>query len=257
MSTTGTITHEMSVPITTTSVILAAPPTADDNPPPQNQGRARSSSKAFLPTQSPSHPSAYHHHSASASARTGTEPNASSDGAPKSQKQMSKAERRELQERQRAAKAAAKAAAPGATPGPAKPNAAGASGAGKGTPQPTAVAPKKPGKAGDVKPGKAVDGKPVKGEQKDAPYTHAHSQIEENSRCLRIFSHFGLPKSPSVPKGDVHPAIIRLGLQFSDFKITGANARCIAMLNAFKTVSDRATDIVTQRSSEMCSYVHR
>jgi len=255
MSTTGTITHEMSVPIVTTSVKLAAPSTSDDNPPPSshNQGRARSSSKAFLPTQSPSHPSANHHHSASASACTGIEPNVSSDGAPKSQKQMSKAERRELQERQRAAKAAAKAVAPGSIPGPAKPNA----GAGKGTPQPPVVAPKKPGKAGDAKPGKAVDGKPVKGEQKDTSHTHPHSQIEENTHCLRIFSHFGLPKSPSVTKGDVHPAIIRLGLQFSDFKITGANARCIAMLNAFKTVSVCATVIMMQRSSDMYSYVHR
>ncbi|KAL4075754.1 eukaryotic translation initiation factor 2B delta subunit [Scleroderma citrinum] len=125
---------------------------------------------------------------------------------------MTKAERRELQERQRAAKAAAKSAAPGTTPAPAKSNAASAGGAGRDTPQP-AAAPKKPGKATDAKPGKS-----------------------EAARGLRIFSHFGLPKSPSVTKGDVHPAIIRLGLQFSDFKITGANARCVAMLNAFKTV---------------------
>jgi translation initiation factor eIF-2B subunit delta len=55
---------------------------------------------------------------------------------------------------------------------------------------------------------------------------------------LRIFSHFGLPKPVShVGKGDIHPAIVRLGLQFSTFKISGANARCIATLTAFKTVS--------------------
>lgn len=238
MSTTGTITHEMSA---TTSVKLAAPPTASDDaaPSPHTQGRARSSSKAFLATQSPSHPTA--------------NPSLASDGAPKSQKQMSKAERRALQEQQRAAKAAAKAAAPGATQSPAKPNAAGTGGAGKGTPQPGAVAAKKPGKAADTKPGKTADGKPIKGEQKDTSHTHTHSQIEETARGLRIFSHFGLPKSPSVTKGDVHPAIIRLGLQFSDFKITGANARCIAMLNAFKTVSVPAT----RRFTDGCSYVYR
>jgi len=39
-----------------------------------------------------------------------------------------------------------------------------------------------------------------------------------------------------VGKGDIHPAIVRLGLQFAEFKISGANARCIATLTAFKTV---------------------
>ncbi|KAJ3977537.1 eukaryotic translation initiation factor 2B delta subunit [Lentinula raphanica] len=57
------------------------------------------------------------------------------------------------------------------------------------------------------------------------------------SRGLRIFSHFGLPKTPGHQiKGDIHPVIVRLGLQFSEFKICGANARCIATLTAFKTV---------------------
>ena len=57
-----------------------------------------------------------------------------------------------------------------------------------------------------------------------------------NARGPRIFSHFGLPKPVSIAKGDIHPAILRLALQFSNFKITGANARCIATLTAFKTV---------------------
>ena len=48
----------------------------------------------------------------------------------------------------------------------------------------------------------------------------------------------------STPKVDrkvmesVHPAILKLGLKFSEFKIVGANARCIAMLEAFKEVSE-------------------
>lgn len=56
------------------------------------------------------------------------------------------------------------------------------------------------------------------------------------SRSLRIFTHFGLPKPVSHVKGDIHPAILRLGLLFSEFKICGANARCIATLTAFKSV---------------------
>lgn len=61
-------------------------------------------------------------------------------------------------------------------------------------------------------------------------------EVGNHTRGLRIFSHFGQPKAPSNVKGDIHPAIVRLGLQFSAFKITGANARCIATLIAFKTV---------------------
>ncbi|KAI6034094.1 eukaryotic translation initiation factor 2B delta subunit [Pisolithus microcarpus] len=146
----------------------------------------------------------------SSNARQSLNPNP--DGGPKSQKQMSKAERRDLQERQRAAKAAAKAS--GVTA--------------KGAAQSPASAAKKSGKT--------ADGKPVKGEQEDTSHLHTHAQVDDTTRGLRIFSHFGLPKSPSVTKGDVHPAIIRVGLQFSDFKITGADARCIAMLTAFKAV---------------------
>ena len=35
---------------------------------------------------------------------------------------------------------------------------------------------------------------------------------------------------------DVHPAILRLGLKYSEGTIRGANARCVAMLTAFKAV---------------------
>jgi translation initiation factor eIF-2B subunit delta len=62
---------------------------------------------------------------------------------------------------------------------------------------------------------------------------------------LKIFSHFGLTKrAPTVVKPDVviHPAIIRLGLQFSEFSIVGSNARCIATLTAFKKVSSALFD---------------
>ncbi|KAJ7904252.1 eukaryotic translation initiation factor 2B delta subunit [Mycena olivaceomarginata] len=56
------------------------------------------------------------------------------------------------------------------------------------------------------------------------------------SRSLRIFLAFGLTKHGHGVKGDIHPCIIRLALQFSEFRICGANARCIATLTAFKTV---------------------
>ena len=34
----------------------------------------------------------------------------------------------------------------------------------------------------------------------------------------------------------VHPAVLRLGLKYADGSIVGANARCLAMLQAFSQV---------------------
>ena len=151
--------------------------------------------------------------------------------APKSQKQMTKAERREQQEAQRAAKVAAKASA--VQPPTSKPTSShkhSGSIGGKGAPLATST-PKKPGK----------------GEPKEA--LHPGTQTDETPRGLRIFAHFGAPKPPVITKGDIHPDVIRLGLQFAEFKITGANARCIAMLSAFKTVRPRYSSAPDFRSS--------
>ena len=151
---------------------------------------------------------------------------ANPDGQPppfKSQKQMTKAERRELQERQRAAKAEKAASA--------VPN-----------------APKPKEKQGSQKPpvldkatvqksrrlSAAVPPTPGRGKDKD-PLAAQADDLAGRARGLRIFSHFDRTK-PSSSKGDIHPAIARLALQFSEFKISGANARCIATLTAFKTV---------------------
>jgi translation initiation factor eIF-2B subunit delta len=153
--------------------------------------------------------------------------------AQKSQKQLTKAERRELQERQRAAKAAQ----------------TGGSVVKQQQQQPTAPAsshPKKSGK-GSERPvqGKGSlaagpSGPPTKSTKDSKPAAAAAAAAEEaagRSRGLRIFSHFALQKSVGhVTKGDVHPAIVRLGLMFAEFKICGANARSIATLSVFKRV---------------------
>ena len=149
-----------------------------------------------------------------------------------SQKSMTKAERRELQEKQRAAKQQQQQQgkqAPGKQAQQNPPPSAGPSTQSKGKPshpprksvsegtgsKQHVAAPKESG------PGHALEdvvGKPV-------------------SHGLRIFAHFGQPKPIAhTIKGDIHPAIIRLGLLFSEFKICGANARCIATLTAFKKV---------------------
>ena len=148
--------------------------------------------------------------------------------AQKSQKQMTKAERRELQERQRAAKAAQ------AGPTPKQPHPT----------TPASLHPKKGGKGSEgsvqVKGTLAAgpSGPPNKStKESKAAAAAAAEEAAGRSRGLRIFSHFALQKHVGhVAKGDVHPAIVRLGLMFAEFKISGANARSIATLSVFKRV---------------------
>ncbi|KAG6832881.1 hypothetical protein H0H92_004765 [Tricholoma furcatifolium] len=142
-----------------------------------------------------------------------------------SQKSMTKAERRELQERQRAAKLAQKSAQGG-------PTAAKESAPSKPPKAPSTPAQKKFGEASGSSATKVSTAK-----EANAGATAAAEDSTLASRGLRIFSHFGLPKPIGhAIKGDIHPAIIRLGLLFSEFRICGSNARCIATLTAFKTV---------------------
>jgi len=141
-----------------------------------------------------------------------------------------KTERRAKQEKEREAKAATKGAGSSkAVGGKSAPSKATPFKAGTST-APTAV---------QSKPAKAMDAVNGSQSRKDGPPTasHAHEVLQE-TRGLRIFSHFGLPKTSvsSNLKGPLHPAIFRLGLQFSAFNIVGANARCIATLDTFKTV---------------------
>ncbi|KAL1681344.1 hypothetical protein EV122DRAFT_261148 [Schizophyllum commune] len=139
----------------------------------------------------------------------------------KSQKEMTKAERKALQEAQRAAKAARleqqqAQKASGSKPATSNQNAKSSSSS------------KPP--AGSSKPS-------MHQRRMSIAASGAADDETPKYRGLRIFSHFGLPKAPGHQiKGDIHPAIIRLGLLFSEFKISGANARCIATLTAFKAV---------------------
>lgn len=152
-------------------------------------------------------------------------------GRQKSQKQMTKDERRELQERQRAAKAARQAGAPNGVNGKASNNV-------KQGPTPStsngAVAQKKGVKPPET-PTRPRSQSVNRKDPKAAPIV-VPDALPEKARGLRIFAHFGLPKPVSVAKGEIHPAVVRLALQFANFKIVGANARCIATLTAFKTV---------------------
>jgi translation initiation factor eIF-2B subunit delta len=173
-------------------------------------------------------------------------PSAPSD-APPQRKQLTKAERRELQEKQRAAKAAATASGSTAKPAgnAAKPgNLKAQAGQHPKVTMPagatSSIATVSTGVTGAkkaAKSGKDADVTLGAGVMDKAAELEAHRKHQ-----TRIFTHFVVPKKEGGLgvgiKGEIHPAIVRLGRQFADMKIVGANARCIATLVAFKTVCD-------------------
>ncbi|KAJ7667719.1 eukaryotic translation initiation factor 2B delta subunit [Mycena polygramma] len=146
---------------------------------------------------------------------TTNETPASTSSSQPSQKSMTKAERRELQEKQRAAKIAQKQQPQTGDP---------------------ASKPKSKPKPAPAQTAQSSGPDAFKSHSKDTPASMDVETVSSKSRSLRIFSHFGLPKHGPGQKGDIHPCIVRLSLQFSEFRICGSNARCIATLTAFKTV---------------------
>ncbi|KAI1241377.1 hypothetical protein IHE44_0009863 [Lamprotornis superbus] len=62
---------------------------------------------------------------------------------------------------------------------------------------------------------------------------------------VNLFSHLHqysrkkpLTQQMSIPSTVIHPAVVRLGLQYSQGIINGSNARCIALLEVFKQVPE-------------------
>ncbi|KDN50914.1 hypothetical protein RSAG8_00543, partial [Rhizoctonia solani AG-8 WAC10335] len=100
-----------------------------------------------------------------------------------------------------------------------------------------------------------------RGATAQAPATEAPSMaadVEDKIRDLRIFSHFGARGHLGQKirlKGssrEIHPSIVRLGLLFAEYKITGANARCISALTAFKSV---IADYVTPSNNTLSRHI--
>jgi len=180
----------------------------------------------------------------------------------KPQSQMTKQERRDLQEQQRAAKQAKKEAE---GPPPAKKErpppaasastaaAAGPAGPGLSGRPPAAAAPAAPPKsaapksapaakppAATSKPAAAASPKtPNSGTAAPAAAALSRSPVTRDAAAAP-------PPPPAQPVkanrrgrldlSDLHPAILRLGVQCQTHEIKGGNARCIAMLQAFKQV---------------------
>ncbi|KAG9101080.1 hypothetical protein FS749_010486 [Ceratobasidium sp. UAMH 11750] len=153
-----------------------------------------------------------------------------------------RAENRERQEKQRAAKASA-AAAGKSSSGPSAD--AGGNKAG-GTAKAKQKKPAAPARQEGTR------------ERRTSVFSNDQPQstvadVENKIRDLRIFSHFGARGHLGQKiKGEIHPSIIRLGLLFAEYKITGANARCIAALTAFKTV---IADYVTPANNTLSRHI--
>jgi len=80
-------------------------------------------------------------------------------------------------------------------------------------------------------------------------------QRSVQQKKVALFSHLHqYEKDPFLTKdipfsgGTIHPAIVKLGLQYAAGIISGSNARCIALLCAFKQVIN---DYVTPQSKEL------
>jgi len=70
-------------------------------------------------------------------------------------------------------------------------------------------------------------------------------QPETENKNVALFGHlYSHPRRTSIAGAgkDVHPVVLALGLQMSNYVICGSNARCVAMLLVFKRV--RTTSIV-------------
>lgn len=78
------------------------------------------------------------------------------------------------------------------------------------------------------------------------PIRHAEPQAvaptapsKEKTKRVALFSHlYSGPRRTTIAGAgkDVHPAVLSLGIQISNYTVIGSNARCVAMLLAFKKV---------------------
>ncbi|TMW55280.1 hypothetical protein Poli38472_013171 [Pythium oligandrum] len=159
---------------------------------------------------------------------------AKSGGAPKREK-MSKQERRALQEAQRASKQSGDGAAPVPKPAPAA--------AAVAATTPTAPGAKAPKKTETVPTPTGVrlqydDAKRMAKRSKAAVVvrTQAQKQVSWFSHLPQYERESSLSLNVGFSNKEIHPSILSLGLKYAEGKIAGGNARCVAMLTAFKQV---------------------
>jgi translation initiation factor eIF-2B subunit delta len=79
---------------------------------------------------------------------------------------------------------------------------------------------------------------PVRGAQKAAAVP-ATIELKKEDKTVEFFRHLYKTRTTSIAGAskDVHPAVLALGLQMSNYTICGSCARLVATLQAFKRVS--------------------
>ena len=73
-------------------------------------------------------------------------------------------------------------------------------------------------------------------------------QAKKDTKKVALFGHlYGQPRRITIAAAgkDVHPAVLALGLQTSNYVICGSSARCVAMLLVFKRVLSLLSTTVT------------
>lgn len=147
----------------------------------------------------------------------------------------------ELKERKKAEKAAKRAQAKESRAQEAPPDPKGP----KKVDKPAEVR-RKESVGGSSKPAAKGQQKPAASAQQALPVRHAHASVTAEStaaalpgRKVALFGHlYGSPRKTTIAATgkDVHPAVLALGLQMSNYVVCGSNARCVATLTAFKRV---------------------
>ena len=193
---------------------------------------------------------------------------AAKDESGKSKSEL-RAERRAKQEAQRAAKAAAieakgnvvSAVAPSAPAKAAPAKAAPASAKAAPAPAKSAAPPSKaapaPAKTAPAQTQSKTVQQPKKIEQANRP---AEKKPARRTQQKLVFPHIQdrkvdvdqLTRDMKVNQENIHPAIIRLGLQYASGVISGSNARAVALLTALKRViADYSTPEQTDFSRDL------
>ncbi|KAM9317419.1 translation initiation factor eIF2B subunit delta [Gastrophryne carolinensis] len=74
-------------------------------------------------------------------------------------------------------------------------------------------------------------------ERQQVPFRQDYgAKVSMFSHLHQYSSKMPLTQQMSIPSSVIHPAVVRLGLQYSQGIISGSNSRCIALLHCFKQV---------------------
>lgn len=154
--------------------------------------------------------------------------------APATEKKLSNAELKKQKQAEKQAKRAQKKQTEGAPEHP-KPQQS------SSKPQQTQKKPSTPKATPEKQPSSPskAQSQPQQGSKPRRPSGAQQTLPAPPQKRVGLFGHlYGQPRRHNLQGAgkDIHPAILALGLQMSNYEICGSNARCVAMLLAFKCV---------------------